>query len=61
MLEWIVENKEWLFSGVGVALIGWFFFRSKSDTNITASNRSVSAENIENTRINIGDNNEQNK
>lgn len=28
-MEWIVENKEWLFSGVAIAIpfsiIGWFF------------------------------------
>ncbi len=30
-MEWILENKEWLFSGVAIAIplaiIGWFFFR----------------------------------
>jgi hypothetical protein len=23
-MEWIIANKEWLFSGVAVAIIGWF-------------------------------------
>lgn len=22
-MDWIIENKEWLFSGVAVAIIGW--------------------------------------
>jgi hypothetical protein len=25
ILKWILDNKEWLFSGVAVAIIGWFF------------------------------------
>lgn len=23
-MDWIIANKEWLFSGVAVAIIGWF-------------------------------------
>lgn len=23
VIEWIVDNKEWLFSGVGVVAVGW--------------------------------------
>jgi len=22
--DWIEQNKEWLFSGLGIAIIGWF-------------------------------------
>jgi hypothetical protein len=32
MFEWLVSNKEWIFSGVGVALVSWLFvwlFRRK--------------------------------
>lgn len=25
IIDWIAENKEWLFSGVFVAVIGWLF------------------------------------
>ena len=34
MLDWIVENRFWLFSGVAVsipiAIVGWFMFTRKS-------------------------------
>ena len=44
MVDWIIENKEWLFSGVAVAvplaIIGWTFSkRSKGESNIGSSNR----------------------
>jgi hypothetical protein len=41
MLEWIIENKEWVFSGIGIfiltiimGLIKWFFSKKKSDRTI---------------------------
>lgn len=27
MFEYIIENKEWIFSGIGVAVISWFLLR----------------------------------
>ena len=58
MLEWISNNKEWLFSGVGVAVVSWFLYRhsSKGKGN-TASNRSVAADSIKDSQIIIGDSN----
>ena len=36
MIEWIIENKTWLFSGIAVAIpiaiIGWFLYRSRNKT-----------------------------
>jgi len=36
MLEWIIENKTWLFSGLAVviplAIIGWLFTRPRNKT-----------------------------
>jgi hypothetical protein len=33
MINWIIENKEWLFSGIAIAVplavLGWFFGTSK--------------------------------
>ncbi len=33
MLDWIIKNKEWLFSGIGVVIltgiIGWIFRKRK--------------------------------
>jgi predicted tellurium resistance membrane protein TerC len=34
MMHWINENKEWLFSGVGLVVLGWIFnliFNKKKD------------------------------
>ena len=27
MINWFIENKEWVFSGIGVAIISWFFIK----------------------------------
>ncbi len=36
MIEWIIENKTWLFSGLAVviplAIIGWLFTRPRNKT-----------------------------
>ena len=51
MLAWIIENKEWLFNGVAVAVplavIGWFCSkRSKGESNIGSGNRAGRDQNI---------------
>lgn len=30
LLEWVIKNKEWLFSGIGVTAIGLLFSRRRS-------------------------------
>lgn len=48
MKEWIIENKEWLFSGVlitiPITLIGWYISRkkkkNKTDNNLKMSQKS---------------------
>lgn len=34
-MEWLTENKQWVFSGIGVAIIGWVFLgiKGKSKKN----------------------------
>ncbi len=44
MLDWIIDNKEWLFSGVAVAIplaiIGWLYSkRGKGESTIGSNNR----------------------
>lgn len=46
MIEWIIENKEWVFSGVGVfiltiiiGLIRWILSKNKSNRNINMKGR----------------------
>ncbi len=35
MIDWVVSNKEWIFSGIGVALIGFVYstIQSKKKAN----------------------------
>ena len=58
-MQWIQDNKEWLFSGIGVAIIslllGWMFRRGKSEVlNITADRGSVAAKTIKNSTVSTG-------
>ncbi len=34
MLDWIWDNKEWIFSGIGMTLIGWLFLRKNTTANV---------------------------
>lgn len=42
MLVWLANNYKWLFSGLGVAIIGWLFLKAKTtmriNQNISDSN-----------------------
>jgi plastocyanin domain-containing protein len=43
LMQWINDNKEWVFSGIGLALIGliWkFFFKDKSASGRSQTIRS---------------------
>lgn len=50
MLEWLINNKEWLLSGIAVAiplsLIGWFISKHTSKNKNTQSQ--ISGDNSEN-------------
>lgn len=35
MFEYIINNKEWIFSGLGVAVISWVFLRKSSSKKMT--------------------------
>lgn len=55
-MSWIVENKEWLFSGVGIAVFGYIYsvvFRDPKKNNIEKN----TAKNTNNIEINIGERN----
>lgn len=34
MIEYVLENKEWIFSGIGVALLSWLIFRNSSGSSM---------------------------
>ncbi len=60
MIEWVFNNKDWLFSGIGVTGLsigtGWFMRQRKTrGIDICADNRSVAAKTIKNSTISTGD------
>ena len=62
MLTWIIENKEWFLSGLGIALIGfikWAFSKKKEGNHVTkvATNRGVISEGSVKGNITTGDHN----
>ncbi len=34
VVEYIIDNKEWIFSGIGVAAISWFILRKSTGSNM---------------------------
>ena len=58
-MEWIIENAEWIFDGIGVtvivAVIG-IFFKNKKDSSGQTINSGNNSTNIqgENVNVNIG-------
>ncbi|EIF6157023.1 hypothetical protein NML04_01945 [Clostridium perfringens] len=60
-MEWIIENKEWLFSGIGVTIlvaIAGLFIRNKRDgknvQTIKSGDNSTNIQSGEKVNINIG-------
>ncbi|PWX59631.1 hypothetical protein CYK85_13865 [Clostridium perfringens] len=60
-MEWIIENKEWLFSGIGVTIlvaIAGLFVRNKRDgknvQTIKSGDNSTNIQSGEKVNINIG-------
>lgn len=35
MIEYLIGNKEWIFSGIGVTILSWFIFRNSNKTKMT--------------------------
>jgi len=42
MLDYLINNKEWIFSGIGVAVLSWLFFgRNKSSISQKSGDNST--------------------
>jgi hypothetical protein len=40
-MDWLLKNMEWIFSGIGVAIVGWFISRrSRSGIKQSVKNSS---------------------
>ena len=35
MVEYLIENKEWIFSGSGIAAISWLLYRNSNTSSMT--------------------------
>ena len=57
MLTWLYRNKEWVFSGIGVAILaailGWFFSSSEPTSSVQAEGGVAAGGNIEGSQITI--------
>lgn len=55
-LEWLIENMEWVFSGIGVAVIGWFFTRKSGvKQSIKSGDDSINIQSGRDSKVDIGD------
>ena len=41
-MDWLIENSKWVFSGVGVAVLGWLFALRRSRAGVSQSIRNSS-------------------
>jgi hypothetical protein len=64
-LSWIVENKEWLFSGIGVivitTIIGFIFNKKNPQQSIKSGDCSHNYQGGRDVNINIGDSKNEKK
>jgi len=63
MIDWIIQNKEWLFSGVVIGIIGLFitlFYKKRSVNNLNQSIKKGSS-NVQIGNISIGNYNTESK
>lgn len=35
VIEYLIDNKEWIFSGIGVAVISWFLLRKSTGSTMS--------------------------
>lgn len=41
-MDWLIKNSEWVFSGIGVVVLGWLFALRKSRAGVSQSVKSSS-------------------
>jgi len=40
MIEYLINNKEWIFSGAGIAVISWIFLRNSASKKSSMTQKS---------------------
>ncbi len=59
-MDWLVKNMEWLFSGVGVAVIGWLISRRVNPSIDQSVNNSSNVTQVGG-NVSIGESNDRAK
>lgn len=54
-MEWIINNKEWIFSGIGAAVLGLLFASKSISQKQKGGKNSINIQAGENITINRGD------
>lgn len=56
-MDWIIENKEWIFSGIGIAIFGVLYklFWSDKTKSDTSTIKNIAQGNVNNVKIKIGE------
>lgn len=47
MLDYLIANKEWIFSGIGVFVISWLLFRASGDKSNMSQKSGDNSTNIQ--------------
>lgn len=61
-MDWLMQNKDWVFSGIGVAilsLIGGLLFKNRAGQKIKAGNNSTNIQGGKDVKVNIGGKNDE--
>lgn len=62
MLDWLIQNKEWLFSGLGVVVLSTvvgFLFKNKGNQQIKAGDKSTNIQGGRDVKVSIGGKNDE--
>jgi hypothetical protein len=60
-MEWLVKNMEWVFSGIGVALLGWLISFRKSRAGVDQSVKNSSNVTQVGGNVTVGESNDRAK
>lgn len=60
-MDWLVKNMEWVFSGVGVAVLGWLISLRKSRAGVNQSVKNSSNVTQIGGNVTVGESNDRAK
>jgi hypothetical protein len=60
-MDWLVKNMEWVFSGIGVALLGWLISLRRSRASVNQSVKNSSNVTQVGGNVTVGESNDRTK